>query len=78
MGLPEPEEAVKDIFCVRLDKHVEVAPAPHFGSKSTGCLYVVASSFALAVEAVGRRYPQAKVRGVECLNWSGVPIILGD
>lgn len=70
---------MKNIYCVKLTRPVKTDhTAPHFGSKETTHLYVVASSFSAAHDAIQKKHPGAEVRGIDMLNYSGVPIVIGD
>lgn len=71
---------MRNVYVVKLAEAVKLGPAavgPHFGP-ATLHLYVVASSFQAAQAAVERAYPQAAVRGIDLMNYKGVPIVLGD
>jgi hypothetical protein len=70
---------VRNVYCVKLGKPVRTEPTGHhFTGKETSWLYVLASSFPAAVAAVERKYPGAEIRGVDLVNYTGVPIVLGD
>ncbi len=70
---------MRNVYCVKLAKPVKTEPAGHhFTGRETMWLHVVASSFPAAVAAVEKKYPGAEVRGVDLLNYSGIPIVLGD
>lgn len=70
---------MRNVYSVKLAKPVKIESAgPHFGGAPTTYLYVVASSFAAAHDAVERKYPDAEVRGIDLMNYTGIPIVLGD
>lgn len=66
-----------NVYVVKLAKGVKLDASPHFGGSPTTHVYVVASSFALAQEAVERKYSGIEVRGIDLLNYQGVPIVVG-
>jgi hypothetical protein len=64
-----------NIYVVKLANQIEISrSAPHFGSSQTGMVYAIANSIAAAEAVVLKKYPQAVVRGVDLLNYTGVPI----
>ncbi len=70
---------MRNIYCVKLARPVPMTPSGHhYSGKETTWLHVVASSIANAVAAVEMKYPGAEVRGVDVLNYTGTPIVLGD
>jgi sugar lactone lactonase YvrE len=70
---------MRNLYVVTLVDSVEISPtAPHFGGKVTHTLYVIASSLTAAEDAVQKKYQNAKLKRIEILNYSGVPIVLGD
>jgi hypothetical protein len=70
---------VKNVYTVKLAVPVKTEPAVHgFSGKSSTYLYVVASSFDNALKAVAAKYPDSEVRGIDMLNYAGVPIVAGD
>lgn len=69
---------MKNIYVAKLAGMVKIEPTPHFGSKETSNLYVVASSYEAALAAVQAKHPGASVRGIDLLNYTGVPIVVGD
>ena len=70
---------MKNVYSVRLSSAVSMEPAvAHFSGKTTTHLYVVASSFASAIEAVQKKHSGAEVRGVDLMNYAGVPIVVGE
>ncbi len=69
---------MKNVYSVKLVRPVSMNASPHFGGKETGWVYVVASSFENACDAVRRKYPAAEIKGIDLLNYTGVPIVIGD
>lgn len=69
---------MRNIYVVRLNKSVRLEVSPLFGSRDTTHLYVVASSFEGALAAVVRKHPGIEVRGIELVNYTGVPIVSGE
>jgi hypothetical protein len=70
---------MRNVYCVKLAKPVKTEPAPsHFSGRESTWLYVVASSFANAAAAVEAKHPGAEVRGIDLMNYTGIPIVLGD
>lgn len=67
-----------NIYLVNLQGNVDIDPAPHFGSKTTSSLYVLATSIDRVLAAVLRRFPGAAIRRIELINYTGTPIVLGD
>ncbi len=69
---------MRNVYIVRLASAVKCeSAAPFFGRESTH-LYVTASSFENAIEAVRRKYPGCSVRGIDQANYLGVPVVAGD
>lgn len=69
---------MKNVYVVRLSKPVKMdVMAPHTG-RETSHLYVVASSFPNATEAVLKKHPCAVIRGIDHMNYEGMPVVVGD
>jgi len=67
------------VYVVKLASPVQTEPQGHYYSgKQATYLHVVASSFANAQEAVVKKYPKAEVRGIDLLNYSSIPLVIGD
>jgi hypothetical protein len=69
---------VRNVYCVKLAKPVKVDAGTPFSGRESMWLYVVASSFAAAHDAVEKKYPGAEIRGIDLMNYTGIPIVLGD
>lgn len=70
---------MRNVYTVKLAKPLKTEGGlHHFGGRETSWLYVVATSFANAHDAVLRKYPGVEVRGVDMMNYTGVPIVMGD
>lgn len=70
---------MRNVYIVKLGHPIKTdACSPGFSGKESSWLYVVASSFANAHDAVLKKYPYAEIRGVDLMNYTGVPIVIGD
>jgi hypothetical protein len=69
---------MRNVYTVKLASQVKTEPGHHFSGKETSWIYVVASSFELAIAAVQLKYPGASIRGIDLMNYTGVPIVAGD
>jgi hypothetical protein len=69
---------MRNVYCAKLCKPVKMETSAHFSGRETMWLYVVASSFSNAHDAVIQKYPGAEIRGIDLINYTGVPIVLGD
>jgi hypothetical protein len=70
---------MRNVYSVKLAKPVGMVPGgAHFSGNQTSWLYVAASTFHDAEQAVLAKYPAAEIRGIDLLNYSGVPIVVGD
>lgn len=68
---------MQSVYSVKLADAIKLeGGGPHFASQTTWL--VVATSFANAHDVVMAKYPQAKIRGIDQLNYSGVPIVMGN
>lgn len=67
-----------NVYCVKLSQTVKIEPSHHFGGRETGWLYVVASSFESAIAAVQRKHPGTDIKGIDLMNYTGIPIVTGE
>ena len=67
-----------NVYNVKLAKEIKLDAGLHHFGRTTTWLYVVASSFENAIVAVQRKYPGVEIRGVDLLNYTGVPIVSGE
>jgi hypothetical protein len=64
-----------NVYSVKLAKPVPSESSPHFGN-ATMWLYVVASSFAAAHDTVMAAHPAVEIRGIDLMNYKGLPILI--
>ncbi len=69
---------MKNVYCIRLTKPIETVPGVMFSGKGSNHLYVVASTIVAALAAVSEKYPGVEIRGMDVINYQGVPIVVGD
>lgn len=70
---------MSNVYIVKLSNPVQMDhTGHHFTGKETTWLHVVASSFENAIKAVSYKYPTAVVIGIDMLNYTGTPIVIGE
>lgn len=70
---------MKNIYSVQLVKPVKTESHVHgFSGKESSNVFVIASTFATAAEAVNAKYPGVEVRGITMMNYLGMPIVIGE
>ncbi len=69
---------MRNVYNVKLAKPVKCEVGLHHFGRDTTWLYVVATSFHAAERAVREKYPEAEVRGIDMMNYTGVPIVVGE
>ncbi len=69
---------MRNVYIVRLAGAVKCETTAPFSGRESTHLYVTASCFEKAIEAVQRKYPGCQIRGIDLANYAGVPVVAGD